>query len=123
MGDDHSQPPEHSVPTEPRLPGPRPSTPAPPYASAPGPSGLGKYRLIAELGRGGMADVYLAAAAGPGGFSKLLVIKQLRVGDDPHLVTMFLDEAKLAARVSHPNVVQTFEVVHEAQRAFMVMEF
>lgn len=84
---------------------------------------MGKYRLIAELGRGGMADVYLAATAGPGGFSKLLVIKQLRVGDDPMLVTMFLDEAKLAARVNHPHVVQTFEVVHEADRAFMVMEF
>jgi serine/threonine protein kinase len=86
-------------------------------------SGIGKYRLVAELGRGGMADVFLAMAAGPGGFSKLLVLKQLRVGDDPTLVAMFLDEARLAARVSHPNIVQTFEVVHEHSRAFMVMEF
>jgi serine/threonine-protein kinase len=84
---------------------------------------MGKYRLIAELGRGGMADVYLAVALGPGGFNKLLVIKQLRTGDDPTLVTMFLDEARLAARMSHPNIVQTFEVVQEASRAFMVMEF
>lgn len=85
--------------------------------------GMGRYRLLAELGRGGMADVYLAMTAGPGGFSKLLVIKQLRVSDDAHLVGMFLDEARLAARVSHPNIVQTFEVVHEGSRAFMVMEF
>ena len=43
--------------------------------------------------------------------------------DDPSMVTMFLDEAKLAARVSHPNIVQTFEVAQEASRAYMVMEF
>ena len=84
-----------------------------------------KYRPIAELGRGGMGDVYLAVAAGPGGFSKLLVLKQLRSSDDPNLVAMFLEEARLSARVNHPNVVQTYEIVHEPenQRAFMVMEF
>ncbi len=101
-----------------------PSRPgATPQQPAESPSGMGKYRLIAELGRGGMADVYLAVAAGPGGFNKLLVIKQLRMVDDPSMVTMFLDEAKLAARVSHPNIVQTFEVAQEASRAYMVMEF
>lgn len=88
-----------------------------------GGSGLGKYRLIAELGRGAKADVYLVAAAGPGGFTKLLVIKHLRLGDDPALVAMFLDEARLTARLNHPNVVQTFEVFHEDTCAFMVMEF
>jgi serine/threonine-protein kinase len=108
----------------------RPSAPtqhavSSPAQSAPAPdgSGIGRYRLLAELGRGGMADVFLAMTAGPGGFSKLLVLKQLRVGDDPQMVSMFLDEARLAARVSHPNIVQTFEVVHENSRAFMVMEF
>ncbi|MBI5544934.1 MAG: protein kinase [Deltaproteobacteria bacterium] len=84
---------------------------------------MGKYRLIGELGRGGMADVYLAVAAGPAGFNKLLVIKQLRAFENPQLLTMFLDEARLAARLSHPNVVQTFEIVHDAQRAFIVMEY
>ncbi|MBI5547550.1 MAG: serine/threonine protein kinase [Deltaproteobacteria bacterium] len=84
---------------------------------------MSKYRLIGELGRGGMADVYLALAAGPGGFNKLLVIKQLRTIENAQFLTMFLDEARLAARLSHPNVVQTFEVVHEEERAFIVMEF
>ncbi len=98
-----------------------PRASAPPSAAAE--SNIGKYRLVAELGRGGMADVFLAMTAGPGGFSKLLVIKQLRLGDDPLLISMFLDEARLAARVSHPNIVQTFEVVQDQSRAFMVMEF
>lgn len=94
-----------------------------PPEAARGDLGMKKYRLIGELGRGGMADVYLAVAAGPGGFNKLLVIKQLRGMENPQFLAMFLDEARLAARLSHPNVVQTFEVVHELNRAFIVMEF
>jgi serine/threonine protein kinase len=83
---------------------------------------LGKYRLLAELGHGGMADVYLAVAEGPAGFSKLIVIKRLRNVDDPQYTTMFLDEARLAARLSHPNIVQTYEVGEDAGSHFMVME-
>jgi eukaryotic-like serine/threonine-protein kinase len=118
MGD-HSP---DSPASPPSLDPPRASAPRPPHSPTTDP-GIGKYRLLAELGRGGMADVFLAMTAGPGGFSKLLVLKQLRLGDDPLLVSMFLDEARLAARVSHPNIVQTFEVVQEQSRAFMVMEF
>lgn len=84
---------------------------------------LGKYRLIAELGRGGMADVYLAVVGGLAGFNKLLVIKVLRNTEDPDFVGMFLDEARLAARLQHPNVVQTYEVGHEGERYFLTMEF
>ncbi len=86
---------------------------------------LGKYKLIAELGRGGMGIVYLAVTYGPGGFSKLLVVKELRpelVGEEAFL-HMFLDEARLAARLSHPNVVQTYEVGEEGGRYFMAMEY
>ncbi|WP_437814295.1 serine/threonine protein kinase [Sorangium sp. So ce1078] len=86
---------------------------------------LGRYRLIAKLGRGGMADVFLAVSRGPGSFNKLVVVKCLRVGmaEDPRYVLMFLDEAKLSARLNHPNVVQTYEIGGEAGGYFIVMEY
>ncbi len=84
---------------------------------------LGRYRLIALLGQGGMADVYLACTQGPGGFQKLLVVKLARFIGDPMFSTMFLDEARLAAQLSHPNVVQTFEVGEEGSRHYIVMEY
>lgn len=84
---------------------------------------FGKYRLLAELGRGGMADVYLAASNGLGGFQKLVVIKVSRVSDDPAFSQMFLDEARLSARLSHSNVVQTYEVGEENGRQFIIMEY
>jgi serine/threonine-protein kinase len=86
---------------------------------------LGKYRLLAELGRGGMAEVYLAVAHGPAGFNKLAVLKQITptLAEDPEFLTMFLDEARLAARLSHPNVVQTNEVGEDAGRYFIAMEY
>src|SRR5579871_2414554 len=94
--------------------------------SAPsGANTLGKYRLIAELGHGGMAEVYLAVVRGPAGFNKLMVIKQIRpqLAEDPEFLGMFLDEARLAARLSHPNVVQTIEVGQEGDRYFIAMEY
>ena len=84
---------------------------------------LGRYRLIALLGQGGMADVYLACTQGPGGFQKLLVVKLARFTGDPMFSTMFLDEARLAAQLSHPNVVQTYEVGEEGSRHYIVMEY
>ncbi|MDP9001271.1 MAG: serine/threonine protein kinase [Myxococcota bacterium] len=89
------------------------------------PPEIGRYHLVAELARGGMGNVYLATTQGPGGFSKLLVIKELKpeLSDDETYVSMFLDEARLAARLHHPNIVQTNEVASEGGRHFMVMEF
>jgi serine/threonine protein kinase len=86
---------------------------------------LGKYRLIAELGRGGMADVYLALVSGPAGFNKLIVVKRIReqLADDPDFLSMFLDEARLAARLNHPNVVQTNEVGGDGKQLFIAMEY
>jgi serine/threonine-protein kinase len=86
---------------------------------------IGKYHLIAELARGGMGIVHLAATHGPGGCRKLLVVKELRpeLSADPSYVSMFLDEARLAARLSHPNIAQTLEVVSDGNRPYMVMEF
>jgi len=85
---------------------------------------LGKYRLLAELARGGMGIVWLAEMRGPGGFSKPCVIKELlpELSNDPHHRAMFLDEASLAARLSHRNIVQTNEVGCEDNRWFMALE-
>jgi len=85
----------------------------------------GKYRPIFELGRGGMANVILAVVQGPGGFNKLQVIKQLRseLALDPEFLTMFLDEARLSARINHSNVVQTNEVGHDGRHYFIAMEY
>jgi serine/threonine protein kinase len=86
---------------------------------------FGKYRLLAELGRGGMADVHLAVSVGPAGFSKLQVIKRLRPGmtDEAEMRSMMLDEARLAARLNHKNIVQTNEVGIENDQYFLAMEY
>lgn len=84
-----------------------------------------RYRLIAEIGRGGMAEVYLAVSQGPAGFNKLVVIKKALPGLalQPEFLTMFLDEARLGARMNHPNVVQTYEFGEEDGRHFIAMEY
>ncbi len=97
----------------------------PMMASKSPPLQIGKYMPIAELGRGGMADVYLSATHGPAGFRKLLVVKKLRatLADDPEFVSMLLDEARIAARLNHPNVVQTYEVGSVDGEYFIAMEY
>lgn len=89
------------------------------------PTSFGKYTLVARTGRGGMADIYLAIAAGMSGFRKLVIIKRLREAyeDDRRLVEMFMDEARLGARLEHPNVIQTLEFDSHEGRHFLAMEF
>ena len=89
------------------------------------PQSFGKYTLLAKLGHGGMAEVFLALLTGPGGFRKLVVVKRTHVHllDEPGFTDMFLDEARLAARLSHPNVVQTHEVAVEGVRPYLAMEY
>jgi tRNA A-37 threonylcarbamoyl transferase component Bud32 len=88
---------------------------------------LGKYRMVAELGRGGSAEVYLCIQTGPtgSGFSKLAVVKRLRADrvDEPEFAAMLVDEARITARVRHPNVVQTFEVGLDGDTPFIAMEY
>src|SRR5882724_2723836 len=84
-----------------------------------------KYAVVAELGQGGMSIIHLAAARGLGDVQKLVVLKSIR----PELTTnekvrqMFMDEARLATRLTHPNIVQTYEVVMLGGRPVMVMEY
>jgi eukaryotic-like serine/threonine-protein kinase len=86
---------------------------------------LGKYRVIAKLGTGGMAEVYLAVAQGAMNVNRLVVVKRLREeqAGDPSSRAMFLDEARLAARLNHPNVIQTFEAGTEGGMYFLAMEY
>jgi len=84
---------------------------------------LGRYKLIASLGRGGMANVYLAVSAGLASFNKLLVLKTLRPDASPEFVQMFLDEARLSAWFNHPNIVQTYEVGEAGGSYFIAMEY
>jgi eukaryotic-like serine/threonine-protein kinase len=88
---------------------------------------LSRYRLLARLGSGGMAEVYLVLAEGPGGFNKLQVLKLMRSDltdqERPDFLQMFQDEARLAARLNHPNIVQSHEVGAEDGQPFIVMEF
>lgn len=101
-----------------------PATPEVPAASI-GAARRPRFRRLAAIGHGGMADVHLATARGGGGVEKLLVLKELRpaLARDPEYRAMFQREAKIAALLAHPNVVQTYEVGSEDGRAFIAMEY
>ncbi|WP_309896087.1 protein kinase domain-containing protein [Archangium sp.] len=86
---------------------------------------VGKYQLIRKLATGGMAEVYLAKAAGPMGFEKTLVLKRIlpHLAEEPAFVEMFLSEAKLAAQLTHPNIVQIFDFGEADGTYFLAMEY
>ena len=86
---------------------------------------IGRYELIAEIARGGMGIVYLAVARGPSRFNKLVVLKELKpeLAEDEAFLAMFLEEARLAARLNHRNIVQTHEVGNDGPHHFMVMDY
>jgi serine/threonine protein kinase len=93
--------------------------------TAAGPKLVGRYALFDEIACGGMAAVHVGRLVGPVGFSRTVAIKRLhpQFAKDPEFVTMFLDEARLAARVRHPNVVPTLDVVAAQGELFLVMEY
>ena len=82
----------------------------------------GRYELLDRLGSGGMADVYLALAKGPFDAKKLVVLKKPRAASNVY-TAMFMDEARLAMRLNHPNVVQTYEVGLDDGGLFLAMEY
>lgn len=87
---------------------------------------VGRYELIGELASGGMAVVYLARLIGAGGFQRLVALKRLHphLSNEPEFVEMFLDEARLAAGIHHPNVVPIVEVgTGEDSSYYLVMEY
>ncbi|HET6146444.1 MAG TPA: serine/threonine-protein kinase [Polyangia bacterium] len=84
-----------------------------------------RYETIALIGRGGMAEVFLAVTVGAGGIAKLAVLKRIwpELASDPHFRAMFLDEAGLSVRMSHPNLVQTYEIIEEDGALAIAMEY
>src|SRR5262249_34685505 len=86
---------------------------------------IGRYELADELASGGMATVHLGRLRGAIGFSRTVAIKRLHreYATVHEFVSMFVDEARLAARIRHPNVVQTLDVVETGGELFLVLEY
>jgi hypothetical protein len=83
-----------------------------------------KYRLTQKIGSGGMAEVFRATGEGPEGFERSFVVKRIlpRLSEAPEFVGMFVDEAKISARLLHPNIVQVFEFAYQDGGYYIVME-
>jgi serine/threonine-protein kinase len=94
---------------------------------------LRRYSVVGKLAQGGMAEVYLARQLGPAGYNKLVVVKRVRphLANDADFVGMFVNEARLAAMINHPNVVQIFDLGDQPRPAslgggtdwFLAMEY
>ena len=86
---------------------------------------VGRYVLYGAIASGGMATVHFGRLVGPAGFARPVAIKRLHAqfARDPEFVKMFLDEARLAARITHPNVVQTLDLVAGTDEVFLVMDY
>jgi eukaryotic-like serine/threonine-protein kinase len=86
---------------------------------------IGRYRVLGEIASGGMATVYLGRLEGPARFARLVAIKSLHAqyAKDPDFLSMFLDEARLASRVRHPNVAPILDVLSQRGELHLVMEY
>jgi eukaryotic-like serine/threonine-protein kinase len=97
-----------------------------PTEPSPGiPSRVGRYEVITHLATGGMAQIYLARQSGLGAFERHVVLKTIlrERASDQRFITMFLDEAKLAATLNHQNIAQVYEVDQADGAYFMAMEY
>jgi serine/threonine protein kinase len=86
---------------------------------------IGKYEVVSLLTMGGMAELFLAFTAGPGGFRKYVVIKRILpdIRSQEEFVKMFLDEARITAAFNHPNIGQVFDLGEEEDGLYLAMEF
>lgn len=91
----------------------------------PGTYFIGRYRIVDEIGVGGMASVHLARVDGAGGVQKWVAIKRIHqhLVQDEQVVKMFMDEARIAASISHPNVAQVFDVGSDNNVHWLAMEY
>jgi serine/threonine protein kinase len=88
------------------------------------PALFGKYILLDRVNAGGMAEVFRAKVTGAERFERLVAIKCMlpQLMADKHFISMFIDEAKLAAQLTHANIVQIYELGRLGQRLYIVME-
>ena len=86
---------------------------------------VGRYTVLSHLASGGMAELYIARQQSVGGFEKQVVLKilQPRYAKNPRVVTMFLDEARLAAKLNHPAIVHVYDVADEGGLKYIAMEY
>jgi serine/threonine protein kinase len=86
---------------------------------------FGKYELIEPLGKGGMAEVWRARIKGPAGFSRSVVVKRIlsHLAQDESFVAMLISEAQMSAKLSHPNIIQVYELGEVAGEYFIAMEY
>ncbi len=86
---------------------------------------VGRYRVLGHLASGGMAAVYIAKLEGPSGFEKRIALKMIHghLMEDSDFVKMFVDEARIAARLDHANIVHTFELVQTEFHLAIAMEY
>jgi eukaryotic-like serine/threonine-protein kinase len=94
-------------------------------STIPAPLRLGPYDLLRRIATGGMAEVYLARRAGPHGFQKTVAVKRIlpQYARDVDFVAMFVDEARVCARLGHPNIVQVFDFGEQDGELYMAMEY
>jgi len=94
-------------------------------STIPAPLRLGPYELLRRIATGGMAEVYLARRGGPHGFKKIVAVKRIlpQYARDPDFVAMFVDEARVCARLGHPNIVQVFDFGEQDGELYMAMEY
>src|SRR3982751_1574089 len=94
-------------------------------ATSAGNTSYGKYLLVRKLAAGGMGEIFLAKQQGPAGFEKLLVVKKIlaHLKQNREFVELFIGEARLAARMSHRNIVQVFELGEQDGSYFIAMEY
>ena len=86
---------------------------------------IGKYEILTRLSVGGMAELFLAFTAGPGGFRKFVTLKRILpdLREEEEFVAMFLDEARISASLSHSNIAQVYDLGQEGEDYFIAMEF
>ena len=89
------------------------------------PKKLGQYELLSHLATGGMAEIYLARQTGIGGFEKQVVVKRIlpQLTARKEFVEMFFDEARIAAQLKHPNIIEIYDLVQEGEDYFIAMEY
>lgn len=113
--------------TQPSIPGPPLSGTysGPPSSTLHGATRVGRYELLMELASGGMATVFIGRQRGAGGFERIVAIKRMHphIGAIPELAASFMDEARIASLIHHPNVVSVHDVHETDGERLLVMDY